>query len=84
MSQENGVYPRRTTPETEPYTKVLSKRYALAIKYEALIDEMLKEAEDDPYWTTSQRLEDGENGLPPINILSTLLRIANRSQTDKE
>ena len=83
MTQENGIYPGGTTPGIEATAKILSMRYALAIKYEALIDEMLKEAENDPYWTTSQRLEDGENGLPPINTLSTLLRIANRLHANK-
>lgn len=80
MPQENGRYSREATPDAEPSTKILSNRHALAIKYEALIDKILEEAEDNSYWTTSQRLEDGENGLPPINMLSTLLRIANKLQ----
>ena len=68
MSHEYGSYSEGITSETK-----------LTAKYKELIDEILEEAEDDSYWTTPQRLEDGENGLPPINILSTLLRIANRS-----
>lgn len=69
MSPENGTYFGGITPETDP-----------TAKYEALIDEILEEAEDDPYWTTSKKLEDGENGLPPITILSTLLRITDKLQ----
>ena len=68
MSLEHGTHSEGITPETEPTSK-----------YQALIDEILEEAERDSYWTIPRRLEDGENGLPPINILSTLLRIANRS-----
>jgi len=83
MMQENGRYLGGDTPETEPIAMILSKRDALAIDYEALIDEILEEVEDDSYWTTSQRLEDGEIGLPPINTLSALQRIANRLHANK-
>ncbi len=85
MSQENGYYHRRTAPKTEPSTtKTLSKKPELATRYEALINRILEEAEDDSYWTTSQRLEDGENGLAPINIVSTLLRMADKLKEDRE
>ena len=58
MLQENGTRQGGATPETESTAKILPERYALAIMYEALINEILKEAKDDSYWTTPPKKKD--------------------------